>query len=465
MANSLINRLKYRWHAQAGYREVLTIAVPLILSTGSTSLHAFFSRIFLTWHSPVSLAAAMPASMVNFAVMSIFLNTAGYVSTFVAQYYGSGQNSKVGPIVWQAGIVAVIGGILNLLLIPLAPVFFAWVGHDAEVQASEVVYFQVLCLAAFPAIMASALSGMMAGLGRTKIVMWIVVFATLINIIGDYVLIFGKWGFPAMGIVGAGWASVIAFLIQLVAFIAIVFRASFRHQFRTTAIRPNAQLLLRLIRYGLPSGVQFFIDMAGFTAFILLVGRLGRDQLAATNLAINVNMLAFMPMIGVGIAVSVLVGQSLGGNDVPRAKYSVRSAFDLTFLYMATIAILFVSVPGLFLAPFQINSDPASFENIRKISLVLLRFVALYTLFDSLNIIFSSAIKGAGDTRFVMVMILILSMTAFVFPIYAAVFWFGLSIYACWGIASIYVALLGTSFFLRYRSGKWQSMRVIEVSR
>ena len=176
MANSLINRLKYRWHAQAGYHEVLTIAVPLILSTGSTSLHAFFSRIFLTWHSPVSLAAAMPASMVNFAIMSIFLNTAGYVSTFVAQYYGSGQNSKVGPIVWQAGMIAVVGGIINLLLIPLAPIFFAWVGHDAEVQASEVAYFQVLCLAAFPAIMASALSGMMAGLGRTKIVMWIVVF-------------------------------------------------------------------------------------------------------------------------------------------------------------------------------------------------------------------------------------------------------------------------------------------------
>ena len=100
--------------------------------------------------------------------------------------------------------------------------------------------------------------------------------------------------------------------------------------------------------------------------------------------------------------------------------------------------------------------------NIKNIAHILLRFIAVYTLFDALNIIFSSAIKGAGDTRFVMYMILALSITFFITPLYAAITWFNASIYVCWAIASIYVALLGISFYLRYRHGKWQNMRVIE---
>ncbi len=441
---------------------MLVLAIPLILSTGSTSIQSFISRIFLTWHSPVSLAASMPAGMFNFAVMSIFLNTAGYAGTFVAQYYGAGKHHKVGPIVWQAGIVALIGGAINLALIPLAPFIFDRVGHDPAVRDSEIIYFQILCISAFPSIMASAFSGMMSGIGKTRIVMWIMLTSTLINILGDYVLIFGKWNFPALGIAGAGWASVIAFCVQVAAFSFIIFSSAFREKYRTIRMIPDLALFSRLIRFGLPSGVQFFIDISGFTAFILLVGRLGRDQLAATNLAININMLAFMPMIGIGITISVLVGQALGSNKPDLARYSVRSAFDLTFLYMAVIAVLFIAVPGLFLAPFQTESDPVSFINIKNIAHILLRFIAVYTLFDALTIIFSSAIKGAGDTRFVMYMILALSICVLIIPLYSAITWFGASIYVCWTIASIYVAILGISFYLRYRNGKWQNMRVIE---
>ena len=160
-----------------------------------------------------------------------------------------------------------------------------------------------------------------------------------------------------------------------------------------------------LLRFGLPSGVQFFIDMVGFTGFILLVGRLGRNELAATNLAFNVNTIAFMPMIGIGITVSVLVGQALGRNDPALARAGVRSAIDMTLLYMGVVAALCVVVPRLFRLPFAAASAPEQFAAIADLTVVLLRFVAIYTLFDAGNIIFSSAIKGAGDTRFVMWMI------------------------------------------------------------
>jgi multidrug resistance protein, MATE family len=458
-----LSSIKHRWHAEGGYRQVLVMAIPLILSTGSWSLQGFINRMFLVWHSPESLAAAMPAGMVNYAILSLFIATAGYVSTFVAQHHGAGQDEKVGGVLWQSVPIALFAGLLNLILIPAAPVFFRWVGHVPAVQTEEVTLFRILCLGAMPVVMASAFSGMLSGLGRTRPVMVVTLAATAINILLDYLLIFGHGGLPEMGISGAGWASVSAGAFQLVACAILVFRSRYRRAYRTLNWRPDGKAFWALLRYGFPSGVQFSIDMVGFTGFILLVGRLGRNELAATNLAFNVNTIAFMPMIGIGITVSVLVGQALGRNDPRLARASVRSAFDMTVLYMGIVAALFFLVPRLFLLPFAAASDSASFPAIADLTVVLLRFVAIYTLFDACNIIFASAIKGAGDTRFVMWMILCLSLGVLVLPSFIAITWFSATVYVCWAIASLYVVVLGVAFFLRYRQGKWEAMRVIDV--
>jgi multidrug resistance protein, MATE family len=461
MTPRVLPALRRRWRAEGGYRQVLALALPLILSTGSSSLQSFINRMFLTWHSPESLAAAMPAGMVNYALMSIFITTAGYVSVFVAQYHGAGQDRRAGSVLWQAAPIALFAAVVSLALIPAAPFFFRWVGHDPGVQAEEVVLFRILSLSVLPAVMASAFSGMLSGLGRTRPIMVVTLASVGVNILFDWLLIFGNAGFPAMGIAGAGWSSLLANAVQCAAYAALLLRRRERARYGTLDWRPDGKAFVALLRYGLPAGVQFLIDSAGFTAFILLVGRLGRDELAATNLAFNINTIAFMPMIGIGITVSVLVGQAIGRNDPQGARYSVRSAFDMTFFYMAFVAALFVLLPRLFLSPFAVSSDPASFGRIADLTVVLLRFVALYTLFDGLNIIFASAIKGAGDTRFVMWMIICLSLGVLVAPSVIAITVLHASIYACWGIATAYVCALGTAFFLRYRQGKWASMSVI----
>jgi MATE family multidrug resistance protein len=212
----------------------------------------------------------------------------------------------------------------------------------------------------------------------------------------------------------------------------------------------------------LPSGVQFCLDMAGFTTFVLLMGRLGTTKLAATNIAFNINTLAFMPMIGFGIAVSVLVGQQLGRDRPDLAERSAYSGFHLTFLYMGSIAAAYVLVPEIFLKPFGAQADPESFEPVRRIALVLLRFVAVFSLFDTMNIIFASAIKGAGDTRYVMFMIVAVSFGVLVAPSYVGLVLFDGGIYVGWTIASVYISILGLSFLRRFLGGKWKTMRVIE---
>ena len=160
-----------RWRAEGGYRDVFSVAVPLILSTATWSLQNFIDRVFLSWWSQEAVAASLPAGMLNFSLVSFFLGTAGYVSTFVAQYFGSEQKKMIGPVLWQGLYIALAGGIALLPFIPLADMIFNFIGHSAEVRQAEVVYFRILCLGALPLVASSAMSGFFSGLGRTGVVL------------------------------------------------------------------------------------------------------------------------------------------------------------------------------------------------------------------------------------------------------------------------------------------------------
>jgi MATE family multidrug resistance protein len=459
----VMQAVRKRWRTEGGYRQVLVIATPLILSTGAWSVQHFVDRMFLSWYSPEAIAAAMPAGMMSFAVMSFFLGTASYVSTFVAQYFGAKRFDRMGPALWQGVYVALLGGFAQLCLIPFADAIFSFMGHDPLVQRYEVPYFQILCLGGLPFVASSALSGFFSGRGRPWAVMWVNTCATIVNLVLDYALIFGAWGFPELGIKGAAIATVLSGTFSFGVYLALISRKAYNEKYHTLkGWLPEGELFMRLLRFGSPSGVQFFLEMVGFTVFILLVGRLGTNSLAATNIAFNINTLAFMPMIGCGIAVSVLVGQYLGANKPDLAQRSAYSGFHMTFLYMVTIAAAYVLIPNIFVAPFAAQADTERMVEIYQLAVILLRFVAIYSIFDTMNIIFASAIKGAGDTRFVMFMILILSALGLVLPAYVAIVILGYGLTIAWGIGAAYVIVLGFVFYLRFRGGKWKTMRVIE---
>ncbi|PKL35121.1 MAG: MATE family efflux transporter [Spirochaetae bacterium HGW-Spirochaetae-1] len=464
--STLSKRFLIRWNAPFGYRHLLVLAIPLIISTGSWSIQHVIDRMFLTWHSEAAIAASMPAGILNFTIISFFMGTASYVSTFVAQYFGSDQHKMVGPIVWQGMYVSLMSAFTLFMLIPFAPQIFTLIGHDEAVRILETDYFQILCFGGFPVVASSCLAGLFSGLGKTWIVMFVNIFSTIVNIVFNYLLIFGNYGFPAMGIRGAGIATVISACVNFLIYFAITLGPYYRSVFDSVrGWRFNRVLFMRLMKYGLPSGAQFFLDVAGFTFFILIIGRLGKVSLAASNIALTVNNLAFMPMIGLGIAVSILVGQNLGRNEPENAEYSAYSGFHLTFIYMTAIAALFVFFPEIFIGIFAAKADPEKFRKIFELTVILLRFVAFYSVFDTLNIIFASAIKGAGDTRFVMYMISSLSLTVLVIPTYVCVVIFEMGLYAGWTIASAYVILLGFVFLLRFKNGKWKKMRVIDMGK
>jgi MATE family multidrug resistance protein len=459
----IVRRISRRWRGPGGYHQLLAIAMPLILSTGAWSVQHFVDRMFLAWYSPEAIAASMPAGILCFAVISLFMGTASYVSTFVAQYYGAGRFHRIGPSIWQGIYVSIFGGVVILALIPFAGAIFDFVGHVPAVRQLEKEYFQILCLGGGFVIASAAISGFFSGLGRSWPIMWVNCAATCLNLVLDYALIFGNWGLPEMGIRGAGYATVIASIFSVAFFMFLISRKGYNKSYNTLAgWRLEKGLFRRLLYFGFPSGIQFFLDISGFTVFILIIGRLGMGSLAASNIAFNISTLAFMPMIGCGIAISVLVGQYLGKELPHLAQKSVYSGFHIAFIYMAGIAILYLFVPAMFIRPFSALADPDSFKEIYGLSVILLRFVAIYSVFDAMNIVFSSAIKGAGDTRFVMYTLAVMTLFMMILPTYFAVIVLGYGLMICWLFASVYIMCLGLLFFLRFRSGKWKGMRVIE---
>ncbi len=459
---TIIN-LNHRWHAESGYREVLKLAFPLILSTGSTTIQQFIDRMFLTWYSPEAIAAAAPGGIVSFTLQCLFIGTAAYVNTFVAQYFGAKQYDKIAQAVWQGIYFALTAGIFFLIYIPLAKPIFNFAGHETQVRVMEIEYFSILCFGALPAFIISAVSGFFGGRGETKIIMWVNILATAVNIILDYLLIFGHFGLPRLGIKGAAIATVIAGYTAAITIFLYMMKRKYRHEYATFKNHKfDWALFKRLMRFGLPNGFHFMLDLFGFTLFVLLVGRFGTLELAATNITFNINHIAFMPMIGIGMAVEIIVGQRLGENQPKLARFGTYSALHLTFLYMGTIALTYVVFPKIYLLPFAAQADPSQFILIQRMTITLLYFVAFYSIFDTMNIIFASALKGAGDTRWVMITAVIFSWLTLIIPTYLSSVVYNWGLYITWTFVTLYIMILGIVFLIRFLGGKWESMLVIE---
>ena len=190
----LFTSVLHRWRAPGGYREFLSIAMPLILSTASWSIQHFVDRVFLTWHSTEALAAALPAGIANFTFISLFMGTAQYANTFVAQYTGAHRPERVGPAVWQGTYLALLSGVLALIPAYFSTGLFDLIGHDSSIRAQEATYFRILCYGTGPQVLATATSCFFSGRGETWIVLAVNVVAIAVNIALDYALIFGHWG-------------------------------------------------------------------------------------------------------------------------------------------------------------------------------------------------------------------------------------------------------------------------------
>jgi len=296
-----------------GIRELVRVAYPLILSTASHTIMQFTNRVFLAHYSPDALAACVPAGILSFSFLCFFMGTATYTNAFVAQYYGRKKTASVSVAVWQGVWLALVSGVILLSLTPAGLYLIDHSGHAAAVRALERPYFAILtAFAGFP-VLNTALAAFFIGRGKTKVPMAVNIAGNALCVLLSWLLIFGAGPFPEMGIKGAGLAAVAGQMLMTVIYLRLIFSAANRRRYRTyRLVGVNKGMFARLIKYGVPNGVGFFLDVASFGAFIFIIGGMDKISLAASNIIASINMLAFMPVIGLGLASLTLVGKYIG---------------------------------------------------------------------------------------------------------------------------------------------------------
>jgi MATE family multidrug resistance protein len=451
-----------------GYREVLSLAVPLVASTLASSAMMFTDRLFLSRFSLDAIAAALPAGILKFMLTAFFFGTVTYTGVFAAQYTGAGRPRRAAASLWQGLYLSLIFGVGLYSMYFLGPALFGLAGHPESVRELELVYFRVLVLGTPVELMMVTMSSFLSSVGRARAVMWVNCLGTAVNVPLDYILIFGAetpWGaIPPLGVLGAALATCFAWLFSFSLLAVMIFSGRMERSHGTRSSRaPDRELMLRILRFGYPSGLQFLMEIFAFAFFAFACGWLGAEILAANNIVLSMESMSFVPMLGLGQAVSILVGQSVGRGTPTEGREATVSGIVLTTCYVMCILFAFVAVPEPILSIFiPEGTDAATHGRIVALGIVLLRFVVVYSFFDGLYICCFSAVKGAGDVWF---------------PMWAMAFWGSLltagllalhlsgtaTIYSLWAVMVAYVLLLTFTGYWRFRSGKWMSLRVIEA--
>jgi len=444
-----------------GISMLLGIAIPMVISNAAETIMMFVDRMFLASFGREHLAAAMSGGLTVFMLTTFFFGILGYVNALTAQYFGSGQKKQCGVAVAQGFIVAVLSYPIMLASVPLACRLLGLAGHDPLQHELESTYLTILSFGTIMALLRAALSGFFTGIGRTRIVMVSSILAMLLNIPANYVLIFGHLGFPAMGIRGAAYGTLFGSAVALIVMIAAYVMPKVRCEFNTLGgLRLDVDMLRRLLRFGLPGGVEFFLNIAAFNLFVQLFHSYGTDAAAAITITFNWDLVAFLPMMGFNMGVMSLVGRYLGAGDPTTAARVAHSGLKIATLYGLIMAILFVGFPEMLVSFFTRTGDAGEYTNAIPLAVITLRLAAAYTLVSGVLVVFDGALRGGGDTRWTMWASVILhwlmaGSCAFLIKV------------ACvppvlaWGTFITLVFALAITLGLRFRTGKWQHFAVI----
>ncbi len=448
---------------QTSLRELWFLSYPLVVTMAAQVAMQFADRMFLAWYSPQALGACVPAGMLAMTFGALFVGLAGYTGVFVSQFNAKHKKAAVTISLWQGLLLAFISSFILAALTPAGRALIYAFNHAPDIRTLELTYFTILNLFSGIAIINNALSGFFNGRGKTKIPMYVALAGNAINIVLDYVLIFGKLGLPPMGIVGAAWATILGGASMTVFLSALLVMPKIRRTFRIFRLAGFYKpIFVRMLRFGLPNGFGILMDVISFTLFTFMVGNIDSISLQASNIVMSMQPVVFMVIIGLGAGIQILVSKYQGLKRPDLSVQVVKNSCKLGYAYAGSVALLFFFGTPFFLHLFI----PAGTENgalLAATTWPLMKLVSIFVLGDATYLIFGATLRGAGDTRFFMkVMILcawgllIPGSWLMVYKLHASVSW-------VWAWLTFYAWLTAVFMVVRFVRGKWKNLRVTEM--
>ena len=434
--------------------ELARIALPMVVSQGTFAVMIFTDRYFMSQIDSVHMAAALGGGVAAFFSFCFFTGLLSYANALTAQYLGAGELEKCSKVVTQGIVITVMCSPVLVAITYFVSGIFENVGHDPVQVELEKAYYIILMLGVIVTLTKTCLSSYFAGIGRTRVVMICDVCGLVFNVPLCYVMVFGKLGLPALGIIGAGLSTIIASVLACLLFILFYMEREHRAKFFVMhSFHIDWGVLRRFWRLGFPSGLELFLNVAAFNLFLLMFQSYGVVEGASAAIVFNWDLLSFVPMIGLNIGVISLIGRFVGANDMARTDEVMSAGFFLGIFYSAILAILYIS----FRFPLvEVFSPPeGDFSEIRDLSAFMMIGLSSYVMADAIIIISGGVLRGAGDTRWLMYTSVALHWAMLFAQYYVILVWqFGPRV--SWLTFCAMIFAIAIVYVWRLQSGVWR---------
>jgi multidrug resistance protein, MATE family len=380
---------------------LLKMSVPMVISQGTFALMIFTDRYFLAQLGPIYMAAALGGGVAWYFSISLLNGILAYATALVAQYMGARELHKCSLVISQGVIMALACTPLLILVGFAMRNIFTGMGHAADQAELEKTYYTILMFCSVTILIKVCLSTFFSGIGRTRVVMVCDVLGILLNIPLTWCLIFGKAGFPALGIAGAAYGTVISTVFSIAIYLLFYLAKENRERFNINASFVfNRGITIRYLRLGFPSGMEMFLNVAAFNLFLLMFQSYGIAEAASATIVFNWDILSFVPLLGLNIAVMSMIGRFVGAGDMHKANEVTTAGYILGLGYSLFLALNFLIFRDVLVELFIFYEESAA--EIRSLARFMMVGLSCYVLCEGMLQVATGVLRGAGDTRWVM---------------------------------------------------------------
>ena len=377
------------------YRKNFFLAYPVMLSQLGQVLVGVADSLMVGRLGAEPLAAASLANVVFYLIMVFGLGVSLAVTPLVAAADGESNDAKITTIFSNGLLINIVLGILLALGVVLCTPVLHHLNQPPAVVTLAIPYLRIITVAMVPYMIFQSFRQFAEGMGNTRQAMYITLSGNALNILLNYVLIYGKFGFPELGLNGAGWATLIARTTMAIAMGLFVFYApqfrTFREAFSFAHI--SKKVIRRILNVGVPAGFQFVFEVSAFGTAAIMMGWLGTQTLAAHQIALNLASISYMMATGIASAATIRVGNQLGRRDILNLRVAGNTCFIMVSLFMGFAAILFIALRSFF--PTLYIDDPEVIE----IASQLLVVAALFQVSDGVQVVGMGALRGIEDVK------------------------------------------------------------------
>jgi len=384
-------------------QENFLLAYPVMFSNLGHVMMGVTDNIMVGHVSATSLAAAGLATVAFNVLMLFGIGVSYAITPLVASADGQGDNDSIVETLRHGFMINLVNGLLLAGIVYTCKNLLYHIGQPPEVVSLSIPFLSIITFSLIPMLIFQTFKQFAEGLSNTRVALIIVVISNIVNIGLNYILIYGHAGFPAMGLIGAGWATFSSRVFMALVFAAYIYYAPAFRKFRAGFRLGNysAKLFHKMLHLGVPSGVQFIFEVAAFDFSLVMMGWMGTSTQAAHQIAINLATISYMTTAGLAAAATIRVSYFLGRKDLNNLKLAAYTLLIMALTFMMLCALVFMLgrhwLPGLYVDDREVISIASS----------LLIIAGLFQLSDGTQVVCIAALRGLQDVKVPSVLIFI----------------------------------------------------------